>query len=355
MEQLEKEAIQLLLNLIKTPSVSGEEDGTADILADYLKVKKIPFDAIKNNIVVRNKYFHREKRTILLNSHHDTVKPNSSWISNPYGAITTGEKIVGLGSNDAGGSLVSLLATFLHFYSDLMNYNLVLVMSAEEENFGPDGIKRVLNEIDFSIELAIVGEPTEMKMAIAEKGLLVLDGLAIGKSGHAARPNGQNAIDIALNDIQRINKYQFAETSNILGPVVKSVTQIQSGYQHNIIPDECHFVVDVRVNEHYKLEEVLEILQDQCSSLLTARSFNNNPSEIAKDHWIVKIGEELGIETFGSVTLSDQANLPCNSIKIGPGDSNRSHKAEEYILISEIEEGIHTYIKLLESVMRSSH
>jgi acetylornithine deacetylase len=351
MEQLKNEAIDLLIKLIKTPSLSGEEDGTAEIITNYLKGKGIPFGTIKNNIIIKNKYFETEKKTILLNSHHDTVKPNASWVSDPFGAMITGEKIVGLGSNDAGGSLVSLLATFLHFYKNEMDHNLVLIMSAEEENFGPNGIKRVINEIDFPIELAIVGEPTEMKMAIAEKGLLVLDGLAKGASGHAARPNGQNAIDIALRDVQKINNYQFTETSDIIGPVVKSVTQIKAGYQHNIIPDECHFVVDVRVNEHYKLEDIFEILQDQCTSTLTARSFNNAPSGIAEDHWIVKAGKMLGIETFGSVTLSDQVNLPCNSIKIGPGDSNRSHQAEEYILISEIEEGIDVYINLLKQVV----
>ena len=352
MNQLKNEAIDLLKKLIKIPSLSGKENETADVLANYLTEKGIPFDTIKNNIIVKNQYFDTKKKTILLNSHHDTVKPNSSWISDPFGAITIDEKIIGLGSNDAGGPLVSLLATFLHFYNQAMDYNLALIMSAEEENFGPNGIKKVLKLIDFPIELAIVGEPTGMKMAIAEKGLLVINGLAEGKPGHAARPNGQNAIEIALKDIQKINEYQFKKVSKVLGSVVKSVTQIQAGYQHNIIPDECHFVVDVRINEHYKLEEVFEILQGQCASTLTPRSYNNSPSGIIEDHWIVETGKKLGIEIFGSDTLSDQANISCNSIKIGPGDSNRSHQAEEYILISEITEGIDTYIKLLNNTVK---
>jgi len=265
-EQLKAEAIKLLIVLIQQPSFSGEENGTADILASYLKKKEIPFERIKNNLVVKNDRFDISKKTLLLNSHHDTVKPNSSWTYDPFGGIYIDGKIVGLGANDAGASLVSLLATFIYFYEYELDYNLVLIMVAEEENFGPNGIKYVLKQITFPIHLAIVGEPTEMKMAIAEKGLLVIDATAKGVAGHAARPNGQNAIDMAMIDIQKINNYQFDKVSNNLGPVVKSVTQIQAGYQHNIIPDLCSFVIDVRVNEHYDLKTIVKILQGLCDS-----------------------------------------------------------------------------------------
>jgi len=352
MKKLKSEALKLLIELIQQPSLSGQENGTADILVSYLKKKEIPFERIKNNLVVKNRRFDIKKESLVLNSHHDTVKPNSSWTYDPFGAIETDGKIIGLGANDAGASLVSLLATFLYFFDNELDYNLVLIMVAEEENFGPNGIKLVLEQIDFPIHLAIVGEPTEMKMAIAEKGLLVIDGVAKGVAGHAARPNGYNAIDIALNDIQKINNYQFDKVSNILGPVVKSVTQIQAGYQHNIIPDQCDFVIDVRVNEQYGLETIFEILQDLCEAQLKARSFSNIPSSISVDHKIVQLGIALGIETFGSPTLSDQVNIPCNSIKIGPGKSSRSHQADEYVLVSEIKQGIDIYINLISNYIK---
>ena len=354
MEELKLEAIKLLVELIKQPSISGQETGTADILASYLNDKNVPFERIKNNLIVKNKRFDLKKKTIVLNSHHDTVKPNSTWTYDPFGAIKKDGKIIGLGSNDAGASLVSLLATFLYFFEQELDYNLVLILVAEEENFGPNGIKLVLNKIDFPIHLAIVGEPTEMKMAVSEKGLLVIDGVAKGVAGHAARPNGHNAIDIAMNDIQKINNYQFDRVSNMLGPVVKSVTQIEAGYQHNIIPDHCDFVIDVRVNEYYNLEDVFETLQELCDAQLKARSFSNKPSSISIDHEIVQLGIYLGIETFGSPTLSDQVNIPCNSIKIGPGISSRSHQADEFVFISEIKNGVDLYINLISNFIKAS-
>lgn len=354
MKQLKKEVVDLLIQLIKQASTSGQEEGTATILSNYLRQKGIPFERIKNNLVVKNRAFQSNKKTVVLNSHHDTVKANATWTYDPFGAEQIDGKIIGLGSNDAGASLVSLLATFLHFYEEELKCNLVLIMVAEEENFGPNGIKFVLEQIDFSIDLAIVGEPTEMKMAIAEKGLLVIDGMAKGLAGHAARPNGQNAIDIALNDIQKINNYQFEKVSSSLGPVVKSVTQIHAGYQHNVIPDQCDFVIDVRINELYQPIDILEILQDLCISNLKARRLSNVPSSISIDHEIVQSARRIGIETFGSPTLSDQVNIPCASVKIGPGKSERSHQADEYILISEIESGIDIYINLINELIKAS-
>ena len=354
MKQLKEEAVELLIKLIKQPSLSGDEEGTANVLATYLKQNEIPFDRVKNNIIVKNRTFQSHKKTVVLNSHHDTVKANESWTFDPFGAKQIDGKIVGLGANDAGASLVSLLATFLHFYNDELDYNLVLIMVAEEENFGPNGIKLVLQQIDFPIDLAIVGEPTQMRMAIAEKGLLVIDGAASGLAGHAARPNGKNAIDIALKDIQKINEFEFKKTSNVLGPVVKSVTQITAGYQHNVIPDRCDFVIDVRVNEHYTPTDILETLQGLCQSELKARRLTNVASSIPIDHQIVQLAMALGIETFGSPTLSDQVNIPSTSLKIGPGNSTRSHQADEYIFISEIESGIDIYIKLIANYIKSS-
>lgn len=350
MKKLKLEVIELLKNLIRTPSFSKEEDKTADLIEQFLQSKNIETERLHNNIIAKNKHFDTSKKTLVLNSHHDTVKVNEGWTYDPFSATEIDGKIIGLGSNDAGGPLVSLIATFLHFYEKKLNYNLVLIASGEEENGGANGVKSVLEKLPFPIHLAVVGEPTEMQPAIAEKGLLVLDAVATGEAGHAARLNGKNAINIAVADIQKINALDFPEVSPTLGSVVKSVTQIEAGYRHNVIPDACRFVIDVRVNECYKLETVVDILQEICQSKLTARSFRNRPSGIDLTHPLVQKSVQLGLKPFGSPTLSDQVNFKNESLKIGPGKSERSHQADEFIYVSEIEKGIDVYIKLLEGL-----
>lgn len=349
--QHHKEAVALLQSLIKTPSLSGDEDKTALLITNFLDAKKVRYDRIGNNVIATNKYFDASKKTLSLNSHHDTVKVVDGWSHDPHGAEIVGDKLFGLGSNDAGASLVSLISTFIHFYEskDLI-HNMVLIASAEEENFGPNGIKSVLPNLTYGIDFGIVGEPTQMQMAISEKGLLVIDGEATGEAGHAARPNGKNAIDIAIQDIQKINDFKFDKESEWLGPVIKSVTQIKAGYQHNVIPDRCEFVIDARVNEAYTLQEVFESLQSLCTSKLKARSFNNRPSRIDISHPLVLSGIRLGLQMFGSPTLSDQVHFDCPTLKMGVGKSERSHQADEYIYLSEIKEGIDTYIKFIKQL-----
>ena len=331
--------------------MSKEEDETARIINDFLSKKSIEIQRIKNNIIARNQYFDNEKPTILLNSHHDTVKPNSSWTQDPYNPTIENGKLFGLGSNDAGGCLVSLIAAFVNFYDqDDLNYNLVLVASTEEEISGKNGIELILPEIG-AIDFAIVGEPTLLNMAIAEKGLLVLDCVSKGKSGHAARNEGENAIYKAIDDIQWFRSYQFEKTSNLLGKIKMSVTVVNAGKQHNVVPDECHFVVDVRSTDAYTNDEILAIITDHVNSEVVPRSTRLQPSGISETHILRKCAEEMVIETYGSPTLSDQALMPFPSVKIGPGDSSRSHIADEYIGIDEIESGIKLYIKLLKKLL----
>lgn len=351
---LVEDAISLLTRLISIQSFSREEEATASEIADFLEAREIPFKRKKNNIWAFNKEFNPAKPTILLNSHHDTVKPNPSWTLNPYEPLEKDGKLYGLGSNDAGGCLVSLLATFVHFYPQTeLDYNLVIVASAEEEISGKEGIEIVMPELP-PISFAIVGEPTEMHLAVAEKGLLVVDCVAKGKSGHAAREEGENAIYIALEDIDWIRSYQFPKVSPTLGQVKMSVTIINAGSQHNVVPDRCGFTIDIRVTDQYELEEILEILGQHMKSELTPRSIRLRPSSIPMDHPIVAAGLALGRNTYGSPTTSDQALLSCPSLKMGPGHSQRSHTADEFIYLFEIELGIAQYIGMLESVLRSS-
>ncbi len=340
-------AIQFLQKLIETPSFSKEESSTVALFVDFFNKNKIPFQRIQNNIWVKNKFFDPLKPTILLNSHHDTVKPNVTYSKNPFEAEISDGKLYGLGSNDAGGALVALLATFLYFYENQnLKFNLIFAASAEEEISGKNGIELLISELP-EIELAIVGEPTQMQMAIAEKGLMVLDCKAKGVSGHAAREEGLNAIYEAIKDINWFNTFKFPKISDTLGPIKMSVTMIYGGNQHNVVPDECVFVVDVRATEEYSLEETLEIIKKNVKSEVVPRSIRLKPSCISIHHPIVKKGLLLGMNTYGSPTLSDQALMSCLSIKIGPGDSTRSHVANEFILISEIEQGIYGYINLL--------
>lgn len=347
---LVEEAVTLLKKLIATPSFSREEADTALLIEDFFRANGIPFQRKKNNVWAFNKYFDPAKPTVLLNSHHDTVKPNASWTLDPFAPTVQEGKLIGLGSNDAGGCLVSLMAAFRHFYEKDMSCNLVMVASAEEEISGRDGIELVLPELP-PIDFAIVGEPTGLDLAVSEKGLLVVDCTAHGKSGHAAREEGENALYKAIDDINWTRTYQFPRVSPTLGPIKISATIIQAGTQHNVIPDTCTFTLDIRVTDQYALEEVLEILRQNLKSEIKPRSVRLKPSSISIDHPIVKAGLALGRRAYGSPTTSDQALLSCPSLKMGPGQSERSHTANEFIYLHEIEQGIAQYIGMLNSVL----
>lgn len=347
---LHEEAIKLLKQLIAIPSFSKEEQGTANAIEAHMKGKGVAVRRHLNNVWATNKYFDAAKPTILLNSHHDTVKPNKSYTKNPYSPVVEDGKLYGLGSNDAGGALVSLLATFLHFYDKKeLKYNLVYAATAEEEISGANGIAALLPLIH-KIDFAIVGEPTQMQLAIAEKGVIVLDCIAHGKSGHAAREEGVNAIYEAMKDIEWFKSFSFPKISPLLGPVKMTVTIIKAGTQHNVVPDTCEFTVDIRVNECYANEEVLDIIKKNVKCEAKARSLRLKSSFIVEEHPIVKAGKSLGLKTYGSPTISDRALMPFTSLKIGPGDSARSHIADEFIYLEEIKTGIDTYIKMLDKL-----
>ncbi|MDQ6610631.1 MAG: M20 family metallo-hydrolase [Bacteroidota bacterium] len=351
-EILYNEAIEVLSALIRLPSFSKEESQTAGYLTNYLFDKGVEVTRAGNNVLARNKFFDETKPTLLLNSHHDTVKPNSNYTKNPFQPTIEDGKLYGLGSNDAGGCMVSLMMTFLHFYGEEnLKYNLVFAATAEEEISGPNGIQSALNNLP-KIDSAIVGEPTLMQMAVAERGLMVLDCIAKGKAGHAAREEGENAIYKAIKDIDWMRNYHFEKISALLGPVKMSVTSIETENKaHNVVPAECKFVVDVRVNELYTMEEVLETIKTNVQSEVTARSTRLRSSSISLDHTLVKAGLSLGKKYYGSPTTSDKALMSFPALKMGPGDSGRSHTADEYIYVEEIKSGIHEYIKLLELVM----
>ena len=342
--------IELLKQLISTPSFSKEEENAAEIIRDFLTREKIPFKTIDNNTWAFNKFFSKEKPTILLNSHIDTVKPAKGYTLDPFTPVEDGDQLFGLGSNDAGGPLVSLLATFIHFYHrDNLPFNMVFVASAEEEISGRRGLEVVLPRIA-PVEFAIVGEPTRMEVAIAEKGLLVLDCYAYGKSGHTARNEGENALYKAIDDIEKLRNYKFEKVSNVLGEVKVTVTMIEAGTQHNVIPDVCHFVVDVRTNEHYQNKDAAEIIANLIESEVKPRSVRLNSSGISELHPFAVLTKSKGIRLYGSPTTSDQAIIPFLSVKMGPGDSARSHTADEFIYKSEILAGIERYIELLEEL-----
>jgi acetylornithine deacetylase len=350
-QNLTAEAIRLLRQLIATPSFSKEEHHTAAHIEQFFSEHGIPTKRLKNNIWAVNKHFNPALPTILLNSHHDTVKPNPSWTYEPFTPTLEGDKLTGLGSNDAGGCLVALIATFRHFYdAPNLKYNFVMAATAEEEISGTDGLELVIPELP-PIEFAIVGEPTQMDMAIAEKGLLVLDCYAHGRAGHAAREEGDNAILKAINDIEWLTSYRFEKVSDLLGPIKMSVTVMQAGSQHNVVPDVCKFVVDVRITEKYTNEEVLETIRQHIGSEVVPRSVRLKPSSISPEHPIVKAGLSLGRKTYGSPTTSDQALLDVPSLKMGPGHSERSHTANEFIYLHEIEQGIAIYIDTLEKIV----
>lgn len=348
---LTENAISLLKGLIATPSFSKEEDNTADLIENFLQSKGVTAHRYLNNVWAKNKHFDPAKPTLILNSHHDTVKPNKAYTLNPFEPIVKDEKLFGLGSNDAGGCLVSLIATFLYYHQQPdLKYNLILAATAEEEISGHNGVEILLTRLP-KIDCGIVGEPTLLQMAVAEKGLLVLDCTSHGKPGHAAREEGDNAIYKAVKDIQWFIDYRFDRVSDLLGPMKMSVTIINAGSQHNVVPHECKFTTDVRVNELYTFEEVLETIQANTSCDVQPRSSRLRSTAIALDHPLVKAGVALGRTYYGSPTTSDKALMPFPTLKFGPGDSARSHSADEFIWIHEIGDGIEMYVNLLNQVI----
>jgi len=349
---LQADCIALLKQLIATPSFSKEEDNSSALIKTFLETHEVKAEQFLYNIWAKNKHFDNTKPTILLNSHHDTVKPNKGYTLDPFSPIEKEGKLFGLGSNDAGGSLVSLIAAFLYFYDkENLKYNILLAATAEEEISGHNGIEILLPQLG-NLDFAIVGEPTQMNMAVAEKGLMVLDCTAIGKAGHAAREEGENAITKAIKDIEWFNSYTFDKVSDLLGPVKMSVTVIETDNKaHNVVPAQCKFVVDCRVNELYTFEEMLDTIKSNAQSDIKPRSTRLRSSSIALDHPIVEAGLRMKRNYYGSPTTSDKALMNFPSLKIGPGDSARSHTADEFIYIDEIKEGIELYIQLLNEII----
>ena len=345
---LVSEATGVLQSLIATPSLSRDEEKAADFLQNYIEMQGMVTGRKGNNVWCLSPMFDLDKPTLLLNSHIDTVKPVNGWRKDPFTpTLESNGKLYGLGSNDAGASVVSLLQVFLQLCRTTQDYNLIYLASCEEEVSGKDGIESVLPELP-PIRFAIVGEPTEMQPAIAEKGLMVLDVTAIGRSGHAARNEGDNAIYKVLNDIAWFRDYRFSKESSLLGPVKMSVTMVNAGTQHNVIPDRCTFVVDIRSNEYYSNRELFDEIQRNICCEAKARSFRLSSSHVSPEHPLVKKAIALGRVPFGSPTLSDQALMSFPSMKMGPGKSSRSHTADEFIFIKEIEEAIGLYLELLD-------
>ncbi|MDD2284118.1 MAG: M20 family metallo-hydrolase [Paludibacter sp.] len=344
-----QEATILLKNIIAIPSFSKEERKVADLLERYIELQGYAVSRKDNNIWLMSPGFDPERPTLLLCSHVDTVKPVAGWTHDPFLPVVENGKLFGLGSNDAGASVVTLLQVFFILSQKKQSYNLIYAAVAEEEISGEKGISSLLQELPH-IDFAIVGEPTGMHLAVAEKGLMVLDCVAYGKSGHAARYEGDNAIYKALEDISWFKEFIFPEQTEFLGPVKMTVTQISAGTQHNVVPDQCSFVVDVRSNEMYSNQELLEIITQKVNCTVTARSTRLSSTATPLDHPIVERGKALGRKLFGSPTLSDQALLLFPSVKIGPGDSSRSHTANEYVLLKEIEEAIEVYVGMLDGI-----
>lgn len=349
---LQDQAIALLKQLIAVPSFSKEEEHTASILESFFKTNQVEAKRFLNNVWAVNKHFDETKPSLLLNSHHDTVKPNKAYTLDPFTPIEKDGKLFGLGSNDAGGPLVALIAVFLYFYEQQdLKYNIVFAATAEEEISGKNGIEILLHELP-SLACGIVGEPTLMQMAIAERGLLVLDVTATGRAGHAAREEGDNALYKALSDIEWFRSYEFEKVSPLLGKVKMTVTVIETENKaHNVVPSQCRFVVDVRVNELYTFEEILTTIRQNIKSDVQPRSLRMRSTSIQVDHALVQAGIALGKSCYGSPTTSDKALMPFQTVKMGPGDSARSHTADEFIFTEEIRKGIEDYIQLLKQVL----
>lgn len=349
---LQEKAIDLLKKLIATPSFSKEEDNTADLIEQFLESNGVRTKFHLNNIWAENKHFDPAKPTLLLNSHHDTVKPNKGYTRDPFKPDVVDGKLYGLGSNDAGGCLVSLMVVFLHYYKMTnLKYNLVFAATAEEEISGTNGIEALVPKLG-NIDCGIVGEPTLMQMAVAEKGLLVLDAVAQGRAGHAAREEGENALYKAVKDISWFQSFKFPRVSDLLGPVKMSVTVIETENRaHNVVPAHCRYVIDCRVNELYTFEEIIGTIKENISSEIQPRSTRLRSTAIALNHPLIKAGLNLGRTYYGSPTTSDKALMPFQTLKMGPGDSARSHTADEFIYVEEIRNGIEMYIQLIDQLV----
>ena len=351
MEKLTNTSIELLKDLISIESFSFNEHNTANRIEDWFKTQNILFKRVKNNVFAYNKFFDNNKPTILLNSHHDTVRPNKGYTLDPFLSKIKSGKLYGLGSNDAGGALVSLIAVFTYFYMrENLKYNIIILASAEEECSGENGISSIIPLLP-KINFAIIGEPTLMNMAVAEKGLIVFDLIIKGTASHAAHENNNNPIIKSIEVLKWIENLSFKRKSNLLGNTKATVTQINSGNQHNVVPSELNMVLDVRVNDKYSNKEIYEKLKKYAPCEIIPRSLNLNSSSIDLNSPIVKSGESLKIKTYGSPTLSDQSKISFPSIKIGPGDSKRSHTADEFIYIDEIKKAIPLYINLLKNII----
>jgi acetylornithine deacetylase len=357
---LQDDAIGLLKELVSTPSYSREEEQTAGVLTRFLGLKRIEHARVANNVYAFNRHYDPSKPTVLLNSHHDTVKPAAGWVRDPFMPTVEGDRLYGLGSNDAGGSLVSLISAFLYYHDrEGLPWNITLAATAEEEVSGPNGVEYLLNNTHFNAQLqgsqllgAIVGEPTDMQMAVAEMGLMVVDAVAQGKSGHAARNEGDNAILHAIEDIRWIHGHRFGKESDLLGPNKMTVTVIHTeNNAHNVVPDRCMFTVDVRVNDRYTFEDVLEEMRSHMRSEIKPRSTRLRPTRIGDDHPLVMAGLSLGRRRYGSPTTSDKALMPIPALKMGPGDSARSHTPDEFIHLTEIREAVSLYAALLGKAM----
>lgn len=342
MDKAVTDAVELLKRLIATPSLSRDEARTAELIAGYLTEHGAVPERLANNVWVRSEGFDPARPTLLLNSHHDTVRPAASYTRDPFMPTVEGDRLYGLGSNDAGASAVCLIQTFLTFRKRKLPFNLVLAISAEEECMGEHGMRALLPALG-RIDMALVGEPTGMQAAAGERGLVVLDCTAHGKSGHAARGEGVNALYIALEDIARLRSFRFERESELLGPVGIAVTQIEAGTQHNVVPDTCRFVADIRTTDAYTNEETVEILRGALRSQAVPRSTRIRASALDAAHPLARAAQAAGRRSYVSPTTSDMALMPFPSLKMGPGESSRSHTADEYVLLSEIGEGIGIY------------
>ncbi len=350
MKPTTQEAVALLQQLIATPSHTREEGATAELLEAFFTQHGLAVERICNNLLVRADHFDPAHPTLLLNSHHDTVRPAATYTRDPYAPTIEGDRLYGLGANDAGASLVALIETFLRYCNRPLPFNLLLGISAEEECGGEHGIRAWVNKAG-PIDMAIVGEPTSMQAAIGERGLVVLDCEAKGVSGHAARGEGVNALYIALDDIQTLRTLQPERTSPTLGQMTITTTMISCGTQHNVVPDRCRFVVDCRTTDAYTNEETVELIRSAIRSEATPRSTRIRASVIAESHPLVRAAVKAGASTFISPTTSDRTLMPFPALKIGVGDSSRSHTADEYVLLSELEAGIEIYTQIIENLI----
>lgn len=343
-------AVQLLRELVSIQSFSGEEDHRSEFLTRYFNERGISPQRIGNNLIVRQPHYNTSKPTLMLNSHLDTVRPNAGYTFDPFNPPLSDTHVYGLGSNDAGASGVTMTQAFLHFYQQELPFNLILALTAEEENSGPNGMTLLWQHLLQEVDMAIIGEPTGMKAAIAERGLLVIDGEAKGVSGHAARNEGVNALYIALDDIRTLQSTRFEKISPTMGEVKLTVTQINAGTQHNVVPDRCSFVVDIRPTEMYTNHEIMQLLQPKVKSELKARSLTNKSSTTPASNILMQTVQQLGIKCYTSPTTSDWMRITCPAVKMGPGESERSHRPDEFVLIEELRMGVEGYIQLIEKM-----